>query len=474
MPPPAAHRANGSPSELSHTGGNTPLSQTSSEPVSPIQPLHESSACTTKDYGPPFGPHVWYGDSQSVERRNRLRQEENRRNAEVGTETELDVSYTSPSDTPPHTRQSALQTAFAEAALEVDAALQCHLALHPEPVQAAFADEDEASGTETSKPSPRDFNFALAESPHELAETPHGLTTPPQLPAADVEWAAVREIIELLKRKPDGREIVWRIAQDITWGHHCLAEFIFEHSEYFSLETNEEQVGTIPQFNEFCVVELKKIWQTQFIAVSPPAGLQRTTPIMGDPRLATDWGQDPPKQINETDEHHRIAAWMKDKYGEDIREEKEGTPRNKFGFPIDRFTDKFCSPTLDFAPCGVHEAWDDDQVQGQDSTNAEEAEEVPAKRWCPTMNRYDVEPKHTSDLPSGVTFEYLSTPLLPDLPVPSQPTSHAPVVKSVAPFEDYSQRTNLAKPWSPRKLMLLDDEPMLEPKRKRCQCGGGR
>ncbi len=418
MPPPAAHRANGSQSDVSHTGGETshaeavtsheetPMSPTSSEPISSSQPLQETSACTTKDYGPPFGPHVWYGDTQSVERRNRLRHEENRRNAEVGTETELDVSYTSPTDTPPRTRQSALQTAFAEAAFDFG---------RSDAAQAAFADGAESSGTETSKPSPRprQCNFAFAESP-------------PQLPPADVEWSAVREIIELLKRRPDGREIVWRIEQEITWGHHCLAEFIFEHSEYFSLETNEEQVGTIPQFNEFCVVELKKIWQTQFIAVSPPAGLKWTTPIMGDPRLATDWGQDPPKQINETDEHHRIAAWMKDKYGEDIREDKEGTPRNKFGFPIARFTDKSCSPTLDFAPCGVHEEWDDDQVQGQDSTHAEEAGEAPAKRWCPTMNRYDDEPKHPSDLPSGVTFEYLSTPFLPDLPAPSQPTSHAP------------------------------------------------
>ena len=158
-----------------------------------------------------------YGHSQDIHRRNLQRQDSLRKGGNLNAEDETELEASTPPDTPPRIRQKALQSALAEAAPRV-----------------------------------RRGNFAFAEPARPL-------------PEADVEWSAVREIVEALKKKPNGREVVWRLEQELEWGHHNLAEFIFEHSEYFALETK----GTVPLFNELCVAELKMIWQEQ-LTISPP------------------------------------------------------------------------------------------------------------------------------------------------------------------------------------------------------------
>ncbi len=360
-----------------------------------------------------------YGHSQDIHRRNLQRQDSLRKGGNLNAEDETELEASTPPDTPPRIRQKALQSALAEAAPRV-----------------------------------RRGNFAFAEPA-------------PPLPEADVEWSAVREIVEALKKKPNGREVVWRLEQELEWGHHNLAEFIFEHSEYFALETK----GTVPLFNELCVAELKMIWQEQ-LTISPPVGSEWSSHMYDltdaqphTERIAVDY----PMRINATDEHHRIAAWMDSKYGKDRPD--DGMIRNKFGMAMD------FPPTMDYPypqpPVG--RARDDDHEEDEDQD--EEVQEAPWKRWRPTMNRYQEVPRNPTDLPSGVTFEYFSAP--------SQPVSGTAQSKALDELDeveaeaevkadiavvDTSQEKDLWKRWSPRNLMLLDDEEMREPKRKRCQC----
>ncbi len=158
MPPPDAHRANGSPSDESHEGTQ----------VSSACTVRVLSACTTKDYGPPddaaSDSGLWFTCRTVTDATNNMGEKRKCR-TNVEDETELDVS--SPPDTPPRIRQKALQMAFAEAAPRV-----------------------------------RRGNFAFAEPA-------------PPLPEADVEWSAVREIVEALKKKPGGREVVWRLESEL-------------------------------------------------------------------------------------------------------------------------------------------------------------------------------------------------------------------------------------------------------------------